>query len=57
MRTTPKEPESETTLPRHTPDPKRFEASQLVLWTDASMNHFIKVGGLFVVVVVIGIFC
>ena len=57
MHTTPKEPESGTTPPRHTPDPKRFEASQLVLWTDASMNHFIKVGGLFVVVVVIGIFC
>jgi phosphate transport system permease protein len=56
MNTTPKEPESGATPPRHTPDPKRFEASRLVLWTDAFMNHFIKVGGLFVVVAVIGIF-
>jgi len=38
------------------PDPKRFEASKLVLFTDSFMNHFIKVGGIAVVVAVIGIF-
>jgi len=38
------------------PDPRRFEASKWVLFVDAFMNRFIKVGGLFVVVAVIGIF-
>lgn len=41
---------------RPAPDPKRFEASKWVLFTDAFMNHFIKVGGIGVVVAVIGIF-
>ena len=56
MKTTPEQPEPATPAPRRTPDPKRFEASRLVLWTDAFMNRFIKVGGLLVVVTVIGIF-
>lgn len=38
------------------PDPKRFEASRWVLFVDGFMNRFIRVGGLFVVVAVIGIF-
>ena len=56
MNTTPEQPETGTPAPRRTPYPKRFEASRLVLWTDAFMNRFIKVGGLLVVVAVIGIF-
>jgi len=56
MNTIPEQPETEIPGPRRIPDPKRFEASRLVLWTDAFMNRFIKVGGLFVVVAVIGIF-
>lgn len=56
MNIIPEQPETGTPAPRRTPDPKRFEASRLVLWTDAFMNRFIKVGGLLVVVAVIGIF-
>lgn len=56
MNTIPDHPEAGTPAPQHAPDPKRFEASRRVLLTDAFMNGFIKVGGLFVVVAVIGIF-
>jgi phosphate transport system permease protein len=38
------------------PDPRRFEASRLVLFTDTFMTYLIKVGGIGVVVAVIGIF-
>jgi phosphate transport system permease protein len=38
------------------PDPLRFEASRWVLFVDAFMNRFIRVGGIAVVVAVIGIF-
>ncbi len=41
---------------RLAPDPKRFEASRWVLFTDAFMTRFIKVGGIGVVIAVIGIF-
>lgn len=41
---------------RKAPDPRRFEASRLVLFTDAAMNHIIRIGGLGVVIAVIGIF-
>jgi len=56
MSNNPEEPAVATAPPRRTPDPKRFEASRLVLLTDAFMNRFIKVGGLMVVIAVIGIF-
>ncbi|NLT70094.1 MAG: hypothetical protein GXX91_05300 [Verrucomicrobiaceae bacterium] len=52
----PTETQPQAQVPRPTPDPKRFEASRRVLLTDAFMNGFIKVGGIFVVVAVIGIF-
>lgn len=41
---------------RREPDPRRFEASRWVLFVDAFMNRFIRVGGVAVVVAVIGIF-
>lgn len=49
-------PEASEDRVRPAPDPRRFEASKWVLFTDAFMNHFIKVGGIGVVVAVIGIF-
>lgn len=56
MNTTLEPPSAKSEAPVRTPDPKRFEASKLVLFTDIFMNYFIKVGGLLVVVAVIGIF-
>ena len=44
------------TKPKRNPDPKRFVASKKVLWTDSFMNHFIKAGGVLVIVAVAGIF-
>lgn len=39
-----------------TPDPNRFEASKTTLIVDRFMNQFIKIGGITIIVVVIGIF-
>jgi phosphate transport system permease protein len=48
-------PSGDSGSPR-VPDPRRFEASRWVLFVDAFMNRFIRVGGIAVVVAVIGIF-
>ncbi len=38
------------------PDPNRFNASKATLYIDQFMNHFIKVGGIGIIVIVFGIF-
>jgi phosphate transport system permease protein len=50
------EPISGDSGAQRVPDPRRFEASRWVLFVDAFMNRFIRVGGIAVVVAVIGIF-